>query len=153
MNKLIWIAGLMALGACGTSTSTTTATPETNTATTATAAMTGNGETQIIIYRTSYMGLAVQPKIFVDGRQVGTCTPGAAQTVAVAAGTHELRARALRNCRRDSRHSGPNDLCTLLNRIWIDCWACEFHRCAGFRSRFKSCPSTLTTHNANIRHS
>ncbi|WP_306114762.1 MULTISPECIES: DUF2846 domain-containing protein [unclassified Roseovarius] len=59
------------------------------------AAASGDGETKIVIYRTSYAGFAVQPKVFVDGKEAATCTPGRATTVKVAPGTHRLTARTL----------------------------------------------------------
>lgn len=62
---------------------------------TAMAVPSGDGETKIVIYRTSYAGFAVQPKVFVDGKQAATCTPGRATTVKVAPGTHRLTARTL----------------------------------------------------------
>ena len=55
----------------------------------------GDGQSKLVIYRTSYAGFAVQPKVFVDGREAATCTPGRATTVNIAPGTHRLTARTL----------------------------------------------------------
>lgn len=59
------------------------------------AAQSSDGETRLVIYRTSYTGLAVQPKVFVDGQQAGTCAPGQATTVKVAPGVHRVSATTL----------------------------------------------------------
>ena len=61
----------------------------------ATAAAGAGGDTQIVVYRTSYAGFAVQPKVFVDGQEAAICAPGRATTVKVAPGAHRLTARTL----------------------------------------------------------
>lgn len=68
---------------------------EANAAQPVAAAAGGDGDTKLVIYRTSYAGFAVQPKVFVDGNDAATCTPGRATTVKVAPGTHRLTARTL----------------------------------------------------------
>lgn len=85
--------GLLALAGCDTPAATGAArvTP----APQAQAPQNATGETRLVIYRTSYMGLAVQPKVFVDGQQAGTCAPGQATTVNVSPGTHRVSATTL----------------------------------------------------------
>ncbi len=59
------------------------------------APLASDGETKIVIYRTSYGGFAVQPKVFVDGKEAAQCTPGRATTLKVSPGTHKLTAKTL----------------------------------------------------------
>lgn len=49
-------------------------------------------KSRLIVYRSSYLGLAIQPKIYVDGRQTGTCTPGTAIAIDLPPGEHALSA-------------------------------------------------------------
>lgn len=91
--------GMLAVTGCDAPSTTVAAnqTPvEQETATPQTQAIQNAGDgTRLVIYRTSYMGLAVQPAVFVDGQQVGTCAPGQATSVQVAPGNHRVTARTL----------------------------------------------------------
>ncbi len=49
-----------------------------------------SNKSRLIIYRSSYLGLAVQPKIFVNGRETGRCTPGTVIAVDLPAGEHTI---------------------------------------------------------------
>jgi len=55
----------------------------------------GGDATRLVIYRTSYLGLAVQPKIFVNGDEAAVCAPGRATTVSVPPGTLRISARTV----------------------------------------------------------
>lgn len=50
------------------------------------------GGNRIYIYRRSIMGAAVQPKVYVDGAEVGRCSRGNVVSVAVSPGTHTISA-------------------------------------------------------------
>ena len=54
------------------------------------------GGSEIIVYRTQILGLAIQPAVFVNGQKGGVCTPREFFSVPVGAGTHALSARVLR---------------------------------------------------------
>lgn len=47
---------------------------------------------RLALFRTNYFGLAVQPKVFVDGAEIGRCTPGNAYIVDLAPGEHQVSA-------------------------------------------------------------
>jgi len=50
------------------------------------------GKSQIVVYRTSLLGAAVQPTVRLDGQGVGTCAPNGAFNAIVAPGLHQLSA-------------------------------------------------------------
>ncbi len=52
----------------------------------------GRNEARVALFRTSYFGLAIQPKVFVDGVEMGRCTPGVAHIAKVSPGTHQISA-------------------------------------------------------------
>ncbi len=102
-SSLALVFGAVFLSACGDAPQTTqtqksvepASVSEPAEARPAKAAMGGDGTSKIVIYRTSYSGFAVQPKVFVDGRDVAVCAPGRATTVEVKPGTHRLTAKTL----------------------------------------------------------
>ena len=51
-----------------------------------------NGKSQIIVYRTSLLGAAVQPAVLLDGRRIGACAPNGAFNAFVSPGPHQLSA-------------------------------------------------------------
>ncbi len=53
------------------------------------------GDTKLVFYRTSFYGFAIQPKIFVDGKEVTLCVPGRATTLKVNPGSHRVTAKTL----------------------------------------------------------
>ena len=55
----------------------------------------GAEATRIVIYRTSIMGLAIQPKVFVDERKIAGCVPGRSFSVEVSPGQHQISATTL----------------------------------------------------------
>lgn len=80
--------GLVALTACGAPQQTATG-PE------AFYAPSSDGQTRLVIFRDNYFGLAVQPKVHVDGNAVGNCTPGQATSVVVSPGEHRVSGATL----------------------------------------------------------
>lgn len=54
-----------------------------------------DGQSKLVIYRTSFGGFAVQPKVFVNGKEAAVCTPGRATTIPVAPGTYSVTAKTL----------------------------------------------------------
>ncbi len=58
-----------------------------------------DGQARLIVYRSSYYGLAIQPKLFVDGKEVGTCAPGNVINVPVKPGAHVISGRTLTEVR------------------------------------------------------
>ncbi len=50
------------------------------------------GKARLVVYRSSLWGLALQPKVFVDGRETGRCVPGSAFVVDLAPGEHNISA-------------------------------------------------------------
>ncbi len=59
------------------------------------AAAPSDGQSKLVLYRTSFGGFALQPSIFVDGRNVANCVPGRATTLNVAPGTYRVTAKTL----------------------------------------------------------
>ncbi|WP_434290572.1 hypothetical protein [Celeribacter sp. SCSIO 80788] len=55
-----------------------------------------DGQTRLVIFRDDYSGLLIQPKVYVDGQHVATCTPGTATTVAVLPGSHRVSGATLK---------------------------------------------------------
>ena len=103
------LTGALFLAACGAPQTTSTpapvdapaATPEpasvpaADPAPAAAPAPATDGDTQIVIYRTSIGGFAVQPKVFVNGTEAALCTPNRATTVKVPPGTYRVTAQTL----------------------------------------------------------
>lgn len=92
-----------ALAACDTPTTATTSTPPSETTKPAAAPAPEAGtlaslpsiegkSARLALFRTNYFGLAVQPKVFVDGREIGRCTPGNAYVVDLKPGEHQISA-------------------------------------------------------------
>ena len=92
--------GIVLLGACAETPRTIDA-PETSQSNEALEALPeeavlgDDGATRLVIYRTSFAGFAVQPKVFVDDQHVAQCTPGRATTLKVNPGTHQITAKTL----------------------------------------------------------
>ncbi len=55
-----------------------------------------DGETRLVLYRTSFAGLAVQPRLLVDGQDAAKCAPGRATTLKVTPGTHTVAGQTLK---------------------------------------------------------
>lgn len=51
-----------------------------------------DGKSRIAVYRTNILGLAIQPKVSVDGREAGRCTPSGVFYVTVEPGQHTVSA-------------------------------------------------------------
>jgi len=48
------------------------------------------GKARLIVYRSSYMGFAIQPKVFVDGQETGRCKPGTTIAANLTPGEHTI---------------------------------------------------------------
>lgn len=49
-------------------------------------------ESRLIVYRTSYVGLAIQPIVSIDGKKTERCTPGTSFAVDLKPGQHSVGA-------------------------------------------------------------
>ena len=54
-----------------------------------------DGQSRLVIYRESFLGPIIQPKVHVDGKSVAVCTPGRSTTVNVAPGAHRVSGATL----------------------------------------------------------
>lgn len=50
------------------------------------------GMSRLVVYRTGLLGAAIQPKVQVDGKDTGLCTPNGVFSVDVPAGQHRVSA-------------------------------------------------------------
>lgn len=48
------------------------------------------GMARLVVYRSSYMGFAVQPKVFLDGKETGRCKPGTTIAANLTPGEHVI---------------------------------------------------------------
>ncbi|MFV0411009.1 MAG: DUF2846 domain-containing protein [Paracoccus sp. (in: a-proteobacteria)] len=84
MKKIALLFAALSLSACASGTSL----QETGAAKQPIAADKG----RIVVYRTSLMGMAVQPDVYIDGAKASTCAPRGAFSKDVAPGTHSISA-------------------------------------------------------------